>query len=110
MQNPTHTFENAGTFAISLTAGNSSGSSSLTKTIVVTEPPPVANFSHENLQVTFHNSSTPRGTSWLWNFGDGQTSTLENPVHQYSRGGRFRVSLTATNDGGSNQIIKYINL
>ena len=45
-------------------------------------------------------SGTP--TSWLWNFGDGGTSTLENPTHQYLSAGTFSVSLKATNSLGNN--------
>ncbi len=40
-------------------------------------------------------------TSWLWNFGDGNFSTLQNPTHNYTTNGSFTVTLTATNAGGS---------
>ena len=40
-------------------------------------------------------------TSWLWNFGDGFTSTGQNPTHTYNKGGLFTVKLTATNSAGS---------
>ncbi len=39
--------------------------------------------------------------TYLWNFGDGQTSTEENPVHTYTAGGDYTVSLTATKDSAS---------
>jgi gliding motility-associated-like protein len=39
-------------------------------------------------------------TSWLWNFGDGDTSTLQNPSHTYTNVGNYFVSLTVNTDGG----------
>jgi gliding motility-associated-like protein len=39
-------------------------------------------------------------TAWLWNFGDGQTSTTQNPSHTYTTAGNFTVQLTATNSNG----------
>lgn len=51
--------------------------------------------------VTFTDSSTGTPTSWLWNFGDGVTSTTQNPVHNYTAAGSYTVSLTATNSAGS---------
>lgn len=52
------------------------------------------------LTVTCTNTSTG-ATSYLWDFGDGQTSTEANPVHTYANGGIFTLSLTATNTNGS---------
>lgn len=71
--------------------------------------PPVASFTVDknfvripgSVQFTDTSSNTP--TSWEWNFGDGTAnSTVQNPVHQYLKRGRFDVVLTATNAGGSN--------
>jgi gliding motility-associated-like protein len=45
-------------------------------------------------------TSTLSITSWLWNFGDGQTSALQNPSHLYTASGTYSVTLTATNSGG----------
>jgi PKD repeat protein len=53
--------------------------------------------------VTFADASTDDdGTvvAWSWDFGDGNTSTAENPVHAYSSGGPYTVSLTVTDSGG----------
>ena len=41
-------------------------------------------------------------TSWLWDFGDGNSSSVQNPIHTYSTSGVYSVSLTATNSNGSN--------
>lgn len=48
-------------------------------------------------QATFLNNSTD-ATSYLWDFGDGETSTDENPVHIYSTAGSYTVALTATQE------------
>ena len=52
--------------------------------------------------VSFANTSTGTPTSYLWNFGDGQTSTLANPTHTYATSGTFTVTLTVTNAAGTN--------
>lgn len=68
---------------------------------------PVADFSANNtsgcgtLAVQFTDLSTGTPTSWAWNFGDSQTSTLQNPSHTYSAPGNYTVTLTATNTAGS---------
>jgi PKD repeat protein len=53
------------------------------------------------LQVTFTDLSINSPTSWSWDFGDSATSTDQHPVHQYTAGGIYTVSLTATNGAGS---------
>ncbi|MFH0756186.1 MAG: PKD domain-containing protein [Bacteroidota bacterium] len=52
--------------------------------------------------VTFTNSSTD-ADSYTWNFGDGTTSTDENPTHVYETAGSFTVKLTASNADGENE-------
>jgi bacillolysin len=44
--------------------------------------------------------------SWYWDFGDGQTSTLENPMHAYKESGTYTVMLKAGNDIGSDSLVK----
>jgi PKD repeat protein len=44
--------------------------------------------------------------SWLWDFGDGTTSTLQNPVHVYDVVGIFEFSLTITDENGVMASIK----
>jgi N-acetylmuramoyl-L-alanine amidase len=64
------------------------------------------------LTVNFSDSSTHNPTSRLWKFGDGQTSTLQNPQHTYSSVGYYSVTLIATNACGPDTLIKsnYINV
>ena len=53
------------------------------------------------LTVRFNDTSDASPTVWYWNFGDGTNSTEQNPVHTYTNGGRYNVSLRAWNDLGS---------
>ncbi len=65
--------------------------------------PPVARFSgsptsgYAPLTVNFTDESANDPTSWSWDFGDSGTSTAQNPSHEYTSGGDYTVSLTATN-------------
>jgi PKD repeat protein len=79
----------------------------------IESPPglPVANFTHAQPnncdgEVSFFDISScnPDADSWLWNFGDGNTSTEQNPVHTYLSNGYYNVSLQVTNINGSSQI------
>jgi PKD repeat protein len=56
--------------------------------------------------VNFTDQSFYNVTSWLWNFGDGGTSTSQNPTHTYSASGTYSVSLKATNSNGNNTLVK----
>jgi len=73
---------------------------------------PVANFTADATApfctgtVQFTDQSTNTPTSWLWNFGDGQTSTLQSPSHTYAASGTYTVSLKATNAIGNNTMTK----
>jgi len=58
------------------------------------------------LTVQFTDLSAGSPTSWLWDFGDGNTSTAQNPQHTYSSAGTYTVNLTATNEYGSTPATK----
>lgn len=59
------------------------------------------------LTVTFTDSSTNTPTSWAWNFGDGNTSSIHNPTHvYYTPSTAYTVTLTATNAAGSDSEVK----
>jgi PKD repeat protein len=58
------------------------------------------------LSVPFSDQSTGSPTSWLWSFGDGATSTQQNPLHVYAAAGTYNVTLTVTNAQGSNALSK----
>jgi len=119
-QNPTHQYPNGGTFDVTLTVTDARGvSGTATYTITVEGPPaapppgddpPVAAFTvnkttssvGETLQFT-DQSTDPDGTveGWAWNFGDGGTSTAQNPTHAFMAAGAFTVSLIVTDDLGA---------
>ncbi len=72
---------------------------------------PVANFSSDKLytcdgSITFEDNSGNQPTQWLWNFGDGGSSTQASPTHQYNASGIYDVSLQVTNSLGTNTITK----
>ncbi|MBP8040903.1 MAG: M4 family metallopeptidase [Bacteroidales bacterium] len=73
--------------------------------------PPDANFTANVTSscsgtINFTDQSTNTPTSWLWNFGDGQTSTIQNPTHTYTANGIYTVKLKATNPYGTDSLIR----
>jgi len=58
------------------------------------------------LEISFIDESTGSPTSWIWDFGDGNTSTQQNPHHTYIAAGTYTVQLTVTNSAGNNTITK----
>ena len=48
-------------------------------------------------EIHFTDLSNSFPTNWFWNFGDGETSTLQNPVHQYTQNGIFSITLICSN-------------
>ena len=77
-----------------------------------TPSPPQADFTASPrsgiapLTVHFTDLSTGQIDTWLWEFGDGLTSTLQNPTHTYALTGTFTVSLTVTGPGGSDTAVR----
>jgi PKD repeat protein len=114
-QNPTHTYSKAGIYTVKLIVTNNLGSNKVIKPkyIVVTtaQKKPTASFSsnvttgNAPLRVAFSNASTGSPTSWKWTFGDGGTSKEMNPIHTYTRAGKYTVSLTVSNAAGSSTVI-----
>ncbi len=114
---PVHTFTSAGTYTVTLSVWTGPILYPVTKTlsfVVIDEsdlPDPEFSASvlsgNVPLEVTFTDLSTGDIDSWLWDFGDGNTSTDENPVHEYTTDGTFTVSLTVTNEYGSRVMTKY---
>ena len=58
------------------------------------------------LNVSFSDISDTSPEKWLWDFGDGTTSTLRDPSHIYKQPGLYNVTLTVWNDLGSNTVLK----
>ncbi|HEY6329681.1 MAG TPA: PKD domain-containing protein [Blastocatellia bacterium] len=112
---PSHVYTTVGSFTVSLTITDSTGASaSATTTINTTAPPPPAapvvslvassTSGPAPLPVSFSANVSDPGmqvTSYSWNFGDGQTSTVEAPLHIYSTVGTFTATLTVTTNAGT---------
>lgn len=101
---------NSGTITVSAPAAAAPTTVTVALSAVQSEAgePPVASFSATNrvgnapLEVVFSNTSTPAsGVTYLWDFGDGETSTEKEPTHVYEMPGEYQVSLTVTNAEGS---------
>ncbi|MEL7529678.1 MAG: PKD domain-containing protein [Bacteroidota bacterium] len=106
--NPVHAYPPNGTYTVSLTVTDINGCVSNTiKQNLVSIGLPAANFFANPTQqacppltVNFTDLSSPTVTNWLWDFGDGSTSTLANPSKIYNIPGDFDVTLVVTTDQG----------
>jgi PKD repeat protein len=101
-QDPTHTYTTVGSFTVSLTATNAAGSDTEEKLDYIEVSSPIAAaFTAANaagvvpLTVTFTDETTGDPDGWSWDFGDGATSTQQNPSHTYGDPGYYTVTLTA---------------
>jgi YVTN family beta-propeller protein len=86
----------------------------ISSTALAAPEKPVADFNSPDVdsysskdEITFFDNSTGSPTSWFWDFGDGITSTEQNPTHVYSAMGGYTVNLTVVNNMGSNATSKY---
>jgi gliding motility-associated-like protein len=103
--NPSNQYVNVGVFDVLLIAGNPATCNKLDTAIhtIHVYPSPVADFSwspnppEPNTPLDFTNLSTG-ATRYLWDFGDGSTSTNKDEVHVYQKDGYYTVCLTAWNE------------
>jgi gliding motility-associated-like protein len=109
VRNPSHAYGSAGVYPVKLIVITPQGcSDSLTKSSYLTiYSTPVVSFSTNNgcvfTNIFFLNNTTIASgtiTSWFWNFGDTQTSSLRNPTNTYTLAGSYTVSLSSTSDLG----------
>jgi PKD repeat protein len=111
-ENPVVVYETPGVYPVSLTAINPAGSGALTKMdLIVVNGPPVAGFDYAVVEATvsFGNVTT-NANSYLWLFGDGQSSTAAAPVHTYPGAGDFSVTLIAANACGVDTIVQVLSI
>ena len=107
-QNPSHTYLANGVYSVCLTVSGPGGLNTACQdvTIAYYGSAPVADFSYviDELSIDFTDLSTNDPTDWLWDFGDGEISGIQNPSHTYEEAGQFTICLTATNGWGDSEI------
>ncbi|RMB58043.1 PKD domain-containing protein [Dokdonia sinensis] len=116
LQDPIHAYTTTGAFDVRLTVSDTIFGTTNTRVVseLVKISIPTANFTGNGtaipvagcnpLNVNYEDTSVENGApivSWDWDFGDGNTSSLQNPNHQYNTGGMYEVSLTVTDDFGN---------
>lgn len=115
LANPSHVFSTSGSYSVSLTVTDDKGAEDIkTTTALIADhsgnQKPVAKVNGpyqsvigEAIQFNSNGSNDPDGslTQFLWRFGDGRSSNLAQPKHNYSKAGRFNVSLTVTDNQGA---------
>jgi PKD repeat protein len=106
-ENPVHTYSGIGTFTACLTASDAvcapftyCADVYICGLTVSTD----FNFSIDSATVTFNDQST-NANFWNWAFGDGTTSTDENPVHTYDTNGQFEICLVSGQEGCSSDTL-----
>lgn len=108
VQNPVHPYASAGTYNVQLIVTTDSLCADTLVLAATSNQKPSVNYAPNNIcwpdSVPFQDLSTIGGqaqvTAWQWVFGDGDTSTVQNPVHSYPRPDTFDVSFIAWSDSG----------
>lgn len=106
-ENPSHLYSGIGHYTVKLTAYDSTSCNLVSDTsfTIFVSGVPVAAFTFdpivpkENTFTNYTNQSVG-ATHYVWNFGDGDTSTVTNPRHIFNASGTYNVCLTAINDVG----------
>lgn len=100
--NPQHVYDTSGTYTVTLSASNSCETGTFIMTIQVSCNVPQASFAWSaNFYVVNFTNSSQGADSYLWVFGDGDSSTVQNPQHTYDSSGTYTVVLYAQNSCGT---------
>jgi len=112
IQNPVHIFITPGSHTVQLIVTNQNGCKDTTVKNVVVDSLPIAGFVADTVCLGYQTSFTDTSLSfgspnvgWDWNFGDGGTSTEQNPSNLYLSSGLYPVQLIATNQNGCKDTI-----
>ncbi len=105
------TYGATGTRNVSVTAINSAGQTQDNITVDISDRP-FAAFQEtiSQLTVDFNDLSVGSPTSWVWDFGDGDSAFIQNPQHTYDAPGTYIVTLKADNDCGDRTFSRTITL
>ncbi|PCJ84311.1 MAG: hypothetical protein COA57_09400 [Flavobacteriales bacterium] len=111
-QSPTHTYANTGIYNVTLITITDLGCfDTIIKPVEVYEIPNAA-FTSNSVCLNFNTNFTDQSTigsgvvnNWNWDFGDGNSSTAQNPAHPYASAGTFNVKLVVTSDNGCSDSI-----
>ncbi len=111
-QNPSHTYNIPGNYIVKLTVTNIAGQSSHNGLITVYQKPTAVFNVYpteviNNSQVVVFTNFSYDGVSWLWNFGDGNTSVEESPWHKYAFEGIYKIILKVTSKDGCTDSAMY---
>jgi PKD repeat protein len=113
-ENPTHLYASPGSYSVTLTVTHGDQTDSVTRqNLIVATPPRLgANFTASPLEgpyplaVRFTDLSSGSPQMWNWSFGDGNTSSEQNPVYVYNNIGTYTVWLSAANVYGSSDLAR----
>ncbi len=115
-QNPANTYLSLGVYDVKLHVADATGcEDSITKVGFVAIEDLMADFTSNVMQgcvgqaVQFTDISTSNPSNWQWDFGDGNTDTVKNPLHVYTASGMYSVTLIASNSGSCADTIQKIN-
>jgi len=99
----------AGTYSVTVTDQSGSATASVN---VIASQAPVAGFTFQvfGQNAVFTNTSTGNPETYSWDFGDGQTSSQMNPSHPYANTGTYTVTLSVSNDCGSDNISQQVTI
>jgi PKD repeat protein len=102
-QNPVYTYTSPGTYQVCLTVTNACGTDSTCMSVTAFCAPATAAWQHISTLLTanFTDLTVGNPTTWAWDFGDGNSSSLQNPSHTYTAAGTYTVCLTITDSCGS---------
>ncbi|MFH2055308.1 MAG: PKD domain-containing protein [bacterium] len=109
-------YDTAGTYGVTLTMLTRCDTASATGIVVIDDGPQAAfTLSAEPghcapLAVTFTNESVGDGIAYFWEFGDGDTSSLASPEHEYLEAGTYKVKLLATDNCGTDTLSQMLTV
>lgn len=103
---PSHLYALSGLYTVTLTVSGAGGSSSTTRSVTVSGSlnalfgwSPSNPTTSDTIEFTDQSGGAPTG--WSWAFGDGTTSSAQNPLKNYAAPGTYNVTLTVSRNGGS---------